>query len=149
MKPRLADHQFGIRHYAGEVLYDVTGVLEKNRDTFRDDILNMLKESRLDFIYDLFERVGSRNSEETLKMGTARRKPTVSSQFRVREEGRDLAEANGLAQSVKAALSCVCVCVCVLILCVFLSGLSPFSHGHSECVQPLLRALHQTQQREG
>uniref|UniRef100_A0AAZ3SJ67 Uncharacterized protein n=1 Tax=Oncorhynchus tshawytscha TaxID=74940 RepID=A0AAZ3SJ67_ONCTS len=82
VKPRLADHQFGIRHYAGEVLYDVTGVLEKNRDTFRDDILNMLKESKLDFIYDLFERVGSRNSEETLKMGTARRKPTVSSQFR-------------------------------------------------------------------
>ncbi|MBN3297313.1 MYO10 protein, partial [Amia calva] len=82
VKPRVADHQFGIKHYAGEVLYDVKGILEKNRDTFRDDILNMLKDSRLDFIYDLFERVGSRNSEETLKMGTARRKPTVSSQFR-------------------------------------------------------------------
>ncbi|XP_059908614.1 unconventional myosin-X [Gadus macrocephalus] len=82
VKPRLADHQFGIKHYAGEVLYDVRGILEKNRDTFRDDILNMLKESRLDFIYDLFEKVGSRNNEETLKMGTARRKPTVSSQFR-------------------------------------------------------------------
>ncbi|CAG5866602.1 unnamed protein product [Menidia menidia] len=80
VKPRLADHQFGIKHYAGEVLYDVKGILEKNRDTFRDDILNMLKDSRLDFIYDLFEKVGSRNSEE--KMGTARRKPTVSSQFR-------------------------------------------------------------------
>lgn len=39
---------------------------------------------RLDFIYDLFEHVGSRNGDETLKMGTARRKPTVSSQFRVR-----------------------------------------------------------------
>lgn len=38
---------------------------------------------RLDFIYDLFEKVGSRNNEE--KMGTARRKPTVSSQFRVRD----------------------------------------------------------------
>ncbi|XP_037394855.1 unconventional myosin-X [Pygocentrus nattereri] len=82
VKPRMADHQFGIKHYAGEVLYDVRGVLEKNRDTFRDDILNMLKDSRLDFIYDLFERVGSRNGEDTLKMGTARRKPTVSSQFR-------------------------------------------------------------------
>ncbi|KAJ3612778.1 hypothetical protein NHX12_019036 [Muraenolepis orangiensis] len=82
VKPRVADHQFGIKHYAGEVLYDVQGILEKNRDTFRDDILNMLKESRLDFIYDLFEKVGSRNNEETLKMGTARRKPTVSSQFR-------------------------------------------------------------------
>uniref|UniRef100_A0A671NS70 Unconventional myosin-X-like n=1 Tax=Sinocyclocheilus anshuiensis TaxID=1608454 RepID=A0A671NS70_9TELE len=82
VKPRVADHQFGIKHYAGEVLYDVRGILEKNRDTFRDDILNMLKDSRLDFIYDLFERVGSRNGDETLKMGTARRKPTVSSQFR-------------------------------------------------------------------
>uniref|UniRef100_A0A8B9L2Q6 Myosin X, like 1 n=1 Tax=Astyanax mexicanus TaxID=7994 RepID=A0A8B9L2Q6_ASTMX len=82
VKPRLADHQFGIKHYAGEVLYDVRGILEKNRDTFRDDILNMLKDSRLDFIYDLFEQVGSRNNEETLKMGTARKKPTVSSQFR-------------------------------------------------------------------
>lgn len=39
---------------------------------------------RLDFIYDLFEKVGSRNNEE--KMGTARRKPTVSSQFRVSDE---------------------------------------------------------------
>ncbi|XP_035377707.1 unconventional myosin-X [Electrophorus electricus] len=82
VKPRMAEHQFGIKHYAGEVLYDVRGVLEKNRDTFRDDILNMLQDSRLDFIYDLFERVGSRNGEDTLKMGTARRKPTLSSQFR-------------------------------------------------------------------
>ncbi|KAJ8004413.1 hypothetical protein DPEC_G00135460 [Dallia pectoralis] len=82
VKPRVTDHQFGIKHYAGEVLYDVRGILEKNRDTFRDDILNMLKDSKYDFIYDLFERVGSRNGEETLKMGTARRKPTVSSQFR-------------------------------------------------------------------
>uniref|UniRef100_A0A8C7XEM2 Myosin X, like 1 n=1 Tax=Oryzias sinensis TaxID=183150 RepID=A0A8C7XEM2_9TELE len=81
VKPRVADHQFGIKHYAGEVLYNARGILEKNRDTFRDDILNMLKDSRLDFIYDLFEKVGSRNNEE--KMGTARRKPTVSSQFRV------------------------------------------------------------------
>lgn len=29
-----------------QVLYDVRGILEKNRDTFRDDILNMLKDSR-------------------------------------------------------------------------------------------------------
>ncbi|XP_068602601.1 unconventional myosin-X [Brachionichthys hirsutus] len=82
VKPRVNDHQFGIKHYAGEVLYDVRGILEKNRDTFRDDILFILKDSRLDFIFDLFERVGSRSGDETLKMGTARRKPTVSSQFR-------------------------------------------------------------------
>ncbi|KAA8577937.1 hypothetical protein FQN60_008770, partial [Etheostoma spectabile] len=58
VKPRLADHQFGIKHYAGENCFF----------------------QKLDFIYDLFEKVGSRNNEE--KMGTARRKPTVSSQFR-------------------------------------------------------------------
>lgn len=31
-----------------QVLYDVKGILEKNRDTFRDDILNLLKDSRQD-----------------------------------------------------------------------------------------------------
>uniref|UniRef100_A0A8C5R5E2 Uncharacterized protein n=1 Tax=Leptobrachium leishanense TaxID=445787 RepID=A0A8C5R5E2_9ANUR len=82
VKPRVTENQFGIKHYAGEVMYDVQGFLEKNRDTFRDDILNMLRDSRLDFIYDLFEKVCSRNSGETLKMGTQRKKPTVSSQFR-------------------------------------------------------------------
>uniref|UniRef100_UPI00398E4DB6 unconventional myosin-X-like n=1 Tax=Pristiophorus japonicus TaxID=55135 RepID=UPI00398E4DB6 len=82
VKPRVTDHQFGIRHYAGEVMYDVRGFLNKNRDTFRDDILNLLKDSRLDFIYDLFERVCSRNGDDTMKLGTQRRKPTVSSQFR-------------------------------------------------------------------
>uniref|UniRef100_A0A672T755 Unconventional myosin-X-like n=1 Tax=Sinocyclocheilus grahami TaxID=75366 RepID=A0A672T755_SINGR len=55
VKPRVADHQFGIKHYAGEVITSTSSVIL---------------------------RVGSRNGDETLKMGTARRKPTVSSQFR-------------------------------------------------------------------
>lgn len=82
VKPRVAVHNFGIKHYAGEVLYDVRGTLEKNRDTFRDDLLNLLRESRLDFIYDLFEHVSSRNNQDTLKAGSKHRKPTVSLQFK-------------------------------------------------------------------
>ncbi|XP_007577183.1 unconventional myosin-X [Poecilia formosa] len=82
VKPRVAVHLFGVRHYAGEVVYDVRGMLEKNRDTFRDDILNMLRESRLDFVYDLFEHVLSRNKQDTLKSSTKHRRPTVSSQFK-------------------------------------------------------------------
>lgn len=82
VKPRVAVHYFGVRHYAGEVVYDVRGMLEKNRDTFRDDILNLLRESRLDFVYDLFEHVLSRNKQDTLKSSTKHRRPTVSSQFK-------------------------------------------------------------------
>ncbi|TDH06304.1 hypothetical protein EPR50_G00132250 [Perca flavescens] len=81
VKPRVAVHNFGVKHYAGEVLYDVRGMLAKNRDTFRDDILNLLRESRLDFVYDLFEHVLSRNKQDTLK-STKHRRPTVSSQFK-------------------------------------------------------------------
>ncbi|XP_060899643.1 unconventional myosin-X [Labrus mixtus] len=82
VKPRVAVHYFGVRHYAGEVVYDVRGMLEKNRDTFRDDILNLLRESRLDFVYDLFEHVLSRNKQDTLRSTSKHRRPTVSSQFK-------------------------------------------------------------------
>ncbi|XP_019209525.1 unconventional myosin-X [Oreochromis niloticus] len=82
VKPRVAVHYFGVKHYAGEVVYDVRGMLEKNRDTFRDDILNMLRESRLDFVYDLFEHVLSRNKQDTLKSSIKHRRPTVSTQFK-------------------------------------------------------------------
>lgn len=38
---------------------------------------------RFDFIYDLFEHVPSRSSQDTLKGGSKHRRPTVSSQFKV------------------------------------------------------------------
>ncbi|XP_059948729.1 unconventional myosin-X isoform X2 [Mesoplodon densirostris] len=82
VKPRVAVNNFGVKHYAGEVQYDVRGILEKNRDTFRDDLLNLLRESRFDFIYDLFEHVSSRTNQDTLKCGSKHRRPTVSSQFK-------------------------------------------------------------------
>ncbi|XP_072431295.1 unconventional myosin-X [Chiloscyllium punctatum] len=82
VKPRVLDHYFGVKHYAGEVLYHVKGILEKNRDTFRCDVLNLLCESRLDFIYDLFEHASSKINEDTFKSGTKHQKPTVSSQFK-------------------------------------------------------------------
>lgn len=38
---------------------------------------------RLDFVYDLFEHVLSRNKQDTLKSSSKHRRPTVSSQFKV------------------------------------------------------------------
>ncbi|XP_041927967.1 unconventional myosin-X isoform X3 [Alosa sapidissima] len=80
VKPRMATHQFGVKHYAGEVLYEVSGFLEKNRDTFRDDILNLLKESRSDFVYELFERIPCQNVESLRNSKHGRL--TVSLQFK-------------------------------------------------------------------
>nr|XP_016487607.1 PREDICTED: myosin-2-like isoform X2 [Nicotiana tabacum] len=37
--------EFGIRHYAGEVIYDTSGFLEKNRDTVHSDIIQLLSSS--------------------------------------------------------------------------------------------------------
>jgi myosin heavy subunit len=48
---------FGIKHYAGEVFYNVNNFLEKNKDTLHADIVNALQSSSLDFMNsELFPR---------------------------------------------------------------------------------------------
>lgn len=105
---------------------------------------------RLDFIYDLFEKVGSRNNEE--KMGTARRKPTVSSQFRVsgtyhRECARRLIH-HTLTSLIQVASKFLKSNTSLNVLFSF-QGLPPCSHGHSQCVQPFLHPLHKAQHEKG
>jgi myosin heavy subunit len=42
IKPKTQQAYFGVRHYAGDVIYQVEGFLEKNRDTLRQDLTDML-----------------------------------------------------------------------------------------------------------
>lgn len=47
-------HAFGIQHFAGTVYYNASGFLEKNRDTFSNDLFDLLNTSSSPFIKLLF-----------------------------------------------------------------------------------------------
>ena len=67
---------FGLNHFAGVVFYDTRGFLEKNRDTFSADLLQLVHVSKNRFLQNIFS--------EDLNMGseTRKRTPTLSSQFK-------------------------------------------------------------------
>lgn len=67
---------FGLNHFAGVVFYDTRGFLEKNRDTFSADLIQLIQVSNNKFLQNLFiQEIG---------MGTDTRKKTLtlSAQFK-------------------------------------------------------------------
>ncbi|XP_046961543.1 myosin-VIIa isoform X1 [Vanessa cardui] len=67
---------FGLNHFAGIVFYDTRGFLEKNRDTFSADLLQLIHISTNKFLQQIFQ--------EDIIMGseTRKRTPTLSTQFK-------------------------------------------------------------------
>lgn len=55
IKPRVNNGKFGIKHYAGDVMYESVGLCEKNKDGFREDLVALMTASENDFMFDLFE----------------------------------------------------------------------------------------------
>nr|XP_025037955.1 myosin-IIIb [Pelodiscus sinensis] len=53
-RPKGVELCFGIQHYAGKVLYDAYGFLEKNRDTLPADIVVVLRTSENKLLQQLF-----------------------------------------------------------------------------------------------
>jgi len=53
--PKNSGTSFLIRHYAGQVSYNVQGFLEKNRDSLPNNVLNMARNSGNFLIQDLFQ----------------------------------------------------------------------------------------------
>lgn len=67
---------FGLNHFAGIVFYDTSGFLEKNRDSFSADLLQIVSQSKNKFLRFIFAT--------DIEMGaeTRKRTPTLSTQFK-------------------------------------------------------------------
>jgi myosin heavy subunit len=64
---------FCIRHFAGQVTYDVDGFLDKNRDTLTEDLVDMLRSSNHTFLEMLYPK------DEAVTTG--QRKASLAKQF--------------------------------------------------------------------
>lgn len=87
-RPRMSSMEFGIRHYAGQVWYTVDGFLDKNRDTLRPDVLDLLATSKIGMISRMFNDLRSTTElTKTYNRGDGRfitmkpRAPTVATRF--------------------------------------------------------------------
>lgn len=50
VRPPLWKEDFAVKHYAAEVKYNTKDWLEKNKDVLRDDIIDVLAQSKLEFV---------------------------------------------------------------------------------------------------
>ncbi|CAF3613901.1 unnamed protein product [Rotaria sp. Silwood1] len=66
---------FGVKHFAGPVPYDCLNFLEKNRDTFSNDLKHVLAKSTNRLIQAIFPL-------EALNLDDKKRKPSLAAQFR-------------------------------------------------------------------
>lgn len=92
------NQEFGIRHFAGDVVYQITGFLDKNRDVMQDQLFDAMRLSPNKFISDLprFQNMLVSERKEQLAvnksisrkeslsdgMRTNKQKPTVGDTFR-------------------------------------------------------------------
>ncbi|XP_046641646.1 unconventional myosin-XV-like isoform X4 [Daphnia pulicaria] len=87
-RPRMSSMEFGIKHYAGQVWYNADGFLDKNRDTLRPDVVDLLISSRIQMLSRMFQDMKkAHESSKMLNRGDGRfvtmkpRTATVAARF--------------------------------------------------------------------
>lgn len=100
VKPKQQKAVFGIRHYAGDVTYTADNFLEKNRDTLRADLQDVLSNSALQLVVTIF----SQSAEEvpSLDFAGASEDATRSGNSTMRSLA---SSSSGLNGSVRSATS--------------------------------------------
>ena len=85
---------FGIRHYAGLVIYDASEFLEKNRDTIPLDLLEVFNTSVFDVIKELFDTKDAKRPYESQgakirALSAFAHQPASGACARAQAQGRD------------------------------------------------------------
>jgi myosin-1 len=68
-------NKFLIKHYAGDVTYNVAGMTDKNKDTLLKDILDLIEGSKDKFLHTLFP--------EKVDQSNKKRPPTAGDKIKV------------------------------------------------------------------
>eukprot|EP00117_Sycon_ciliatum_P037453 scpid4622/ scgid28017/ Unconventional myosin-XV; Unconventional myosin-15 len=84
VKPKVRNGKFGVKHYAGCVTYEVKMFLDKNRDTLRPDLIELLHGSSMSLVVSLFEQDYTAMQEAQSGgggRGKKKKSPTTSAKF--------------------------------------------------------------------
>ena len=113
---KLRDHEFTIRHYAGEVAYNCEGFVEKNRDRLQENLVELLTEvpCRLCAAYATMARiaqqkrpliVGWKGCCNTTKQAAQKGRATVAAPERSARKQRKSRRGRSLAGQLREGLS--------------------------------------------
>lgn len=66
----IGETHFRLKHYAGDVTYNVNGILEKNKDTLFVDLIQTMQTSRDQLVQNLFPPIDLNSKKRPLTAGT-------------------------------------------------------------------------------
>lgn len=81
-RPRMSSFDFGIKHFSGVVWYSADGFLDKNRDTLKNDVIELLISSKMSMVSRMFTQY-----KQSIELS---RQNTLSSSFKNSSNRNDM-----------------------------------------------------------
>ncbi|XP_031437003.1 unconventional myosin-VIIb isoform X2 [Clupea harengus] len=133
------DIHFGIKHFAGEVYYNSTGFLEKNRDALSSNLIGLVQKSGSKILKQIFEKELNTN---TMKQNNSKVIITPKSSLRQLNESRrgTTTLSSQYRQSLDSLMKALAICQPHFIRC--------FKPNHSKSAKVFDRELCMGQLRD-